>query len=121
MVQETMKVPNVRPSWFSRFWAVVRYEMLWNIRKKKFIGVLILGFALASVALFLTPILRSATGQAITSNADYVATYTIPALGLFLFALATAMNIGGASTGTSKFRHGAQYIGATKSGRLLGS
>ena len=28
------------PSWFTRFWAIVRYEMLWNIRKKKFIGII---------------------------------------------------------------------------------
>ena len=31
---------NNRPSWFARFWAIVRYEMLWNIRKKKFIVIL---------------------------------------------------------------------------------
>jgi ABC-type transport system involved in multi-copper enzyme maturation permease subunit len=66
--------------------------MLWNIRKKKFIGIVILGFVIASVALFLPPILSSATGQALTSNPDYVVTYSIPSFGLFLFALATAMN-----------------------------
>ena len=92
MTADTQKVPRARPSWFSRFWAVVRYEMLWNIRKKKFISIVILGFVIASVALFLPPILSSATGQALTSNPDYVVTYSIPAFGLFLFALATAMN-----------------------------
>ena len=92
MTENTQKIPKARPSWFSRFWAVVRYEMLWNIRKKKFIGIVILGFVIASVALFLPPILSSATGQALTSNPDYVVTYSIPAFGLFLFALATAMN-----------------------------
>jgi ABC-type transport system involved in multi-copper enzyme maturation permease subunit len=66
--------------------------MLWNIRKKKFIGIVILGFVIASVALFLPPILSSVTGQALTSNPDYVVNYSIPAFGLFLFALATAMN-----------------------------
>ncbi len=87
-----MNVARVRPSWFSRFWAVVRYEMLWNIRKKKFIGIVILGFVIASVALFLPPILSSVVDQPIASNPDYVVTYSIPAFGLFLFALATAMN-----------------------------
>jgi len=88
----TQNIPKARPSWFSRFWAVVRYEMLWNIRKKKFIGIVILGFVLASLSLFLPPILGSVTGQALTSNPDYVITYSIPAFSLFLFALATAMN-----------------------------
>jgi len=88
----TQKVQSSRPSWFSRFWAVVRYEMLWNIRKKKFIGIVILGFVIASVALFLPPILSNATGQTLSSNPDYVVSYSIPAFGLFLFALATAMN-----------------------------
>jgi ABC-type transport system involved in multi-copper enzyme maturation permease subunit len=89
---DTQKIPRIRPSWLSRFWAVVRYEMLWNIRKKKFIGIVILGFVITSVALFLPPILSSVTGQALTSNPDYVVTYSIPAFGLFLFALATVMN-----------------------------
>ncbi len=92
MTTDTQKIPRTRPSWLSRFWAVVRYEMLWNIRKKKFIGIVILGFVITSVALFLPPILSSVTGQALTSNPDYVVTYSIPAFGLFLFALATVMN-----------------------------
>jgi ABC-type transport system involved in multi-copper enzyme maturation permease subunit len=89
---DSQKVLRIRPSWFSRFWAVVRYEMLWNIRKKKFIGIVILGFVLASVALFLPPILSSVTEQALTSNPDYVIAYSIGPFGVFLFALATAMN-----------------------------
>jgi len=80
------------PSWLTRFWAIVRYEMLWNIRKKKFLGIVILGFVLATVGLFLPPILSNVTGQSITQNPDYAVTYSIPAFGLFLFALATAMN-----------------------------
>jgi ABC-type transport system involved in multi-copper enzyme maturation permease subunit len=86
------RFPRVRPSWFSRFWAVVRYEMLWNIRKKKFIGIVILSFVLASMGLFLIPIISSVIGQAFSSNSNFVVMYSIPALGLFLFALATAMN-----------------------------
>jgi len=89
---DAQKVPRPRPSWFSRFWAVVRYEMLWNVRKKKFIGIVILGFVITSVALFLPPILSNVTGQTLTSNPDYVVSYSIPVFGLFLFALATVMN-----------------------------
>jgi len=92
LTAENQEPSKSRPSWFGRFWAVVRYEMLWNIRKKKFIGIVILGFVLASVSLFLRPILLSVTGQALSSDPNYVVGYTIPALGLFLFALATAMN-----------------------------
>jgi ABC-type transport system involved in multi-copper enzyme maturation permease subunit len=66
--------------------------MLWNIRKKKLIGIIILGFVITSVALLLPPILSNATGHALTANPDYVVTYSIPTFGLFLFALATAMN-----------------------------
>lgn len=83
---------RARPSWFNRFWAVVRYETLWNIRKKKFLGIVVLGFVIASLSLFLPPILSSVTGQELTSNPDYVVSYSIPAFGLFLFALATVMN-----------------------------
>lgn len=92
MTTKNQKTPRTRPTWFSRFWAVVRYEMLWNIRKKKFVGIVILGFVLATIGLFLPPILSSVTGQTLTSNANFVVTYSMPAFGLFLFALATAMN-----------------------------
>ena len=92
MTTTTRIAGRARPRWFSRFWAVVRYEMLWNIRKKKFIGIVILGFVISSIGLFLPPVLSGVTGQAITSNPDYAITYSIPAFGLFLFALATAMN-----------------------------
>ncbi len=83
---------RLRPSWFTRFWAVVRYEMLWNIRKKKFLGVVIVAFALATIGWVLPLVSSNATGQSIEANPDYAVTYTIPAIGMFLFALITAMN-----------------------------
>ena len=88
----TQKTVRARPSWFTRFLAVVRYEMLWNIRKKKFIGIIIIAFALATLGLALPPILSSTTGTAITSNANFAITYGASSFGFFLFALATAMN-----------------------------
>ncbi len=81
-----------RPSWFIRFWAVVRYEMLWNIRKKKFIGVVIIAFIFATLAWLLPVVLSATTDQIINANPDYAVTFTIPAFGMFLFALITAMN-----------------------------
>ncbi len=92
MIQDTRNAPKIIPTWLSRFWAVVRYEMFWNIRKKKFIGIFILGLALASISLFLPPILSSVTGQELNANPDYVVRYSIGPFGFFLFALATAMN-----------------------------
>ncbi len=92
MTADAQKTSEIRPSWLSRFWAVVRYEMLWNIRKKKFLGIVVLAFVIASVALFLPPILSSVTQREWTANPDYVVSYSIPSFGLFLFALATVMN-----------------------------
>jgi ABC-type transport system involved in multi-copper enzyme maturation permease subunit len=83
---------RTRPSWFSRFWAVVRYEMLWNIRKKKFIGIIIIAFVFATIGLVLPPILGSAFNVEITANTRYAVTFSVGSLGFFLFALATAMN-----------------------------
>lgn len=88
----TQKAARTRPSWFTRFWAIVRYEMLWNIRKKKFIGIIIIAFVLATLGLALPPILSSTTGIAITSNPNFAITYGASSFGFFLFALATAMN-----------------------------
>lgn len=83
---------RTRASWFTRFWAIVRYEMLWNIRKKKFIGVIVVAFVLATIGLALPPYLSSVTGTAITSNPNFAITYGASSFGFFLFALATAMN-----------------------------
>jgi Cu-processing system permease protein len=81
-----------RPSWFTRFWAVVRYEMLWNIRKKKFLGVVIIAFAIATLSWVLPIVSSNATGQPIEADPNYAVTFTIPAIVMFLFALITAMN-----------------------------
>jgi len=51
-----------RPNWITRFLAVVRYEMFWNIRKKKFIGMLIVAFALTTLSLAAGHIVSAITG-----------------------------------------------------------
>jgi ABC-type transport system involved in multi-copper enzyme maturation permease subunit len=81
-----------RPRWFTRFWAVVRYEMLWNIRKKKFLGLVIVAFIFATLSWALPVVLSATTDQAINANPDYAVTFTIPGIGIFLFALIIAMN-----------------------------
>jgi ABC-type transport system involved in multi-copper enzyme maturation permease subunit len=83
---------RLRPSWFTRFWAIVRYELLWNIRKKKFVGVIIIAFAFATLSWALPVVLSATTDQTITANPDYAITFTIPVFGIFLFALIIAMN-----------------------------
>ncbi|MBT0158411.1 ABC transporter permease subunit [Candidatus Bathyarchaeota archaeon A05DMB-2] len=75
-----------RPSWLPRFWAVVRYEMLWNIRKKKFIGIVIAAFALVTVDLALPAFFN------VSENPDFAATFSVGNLVFFLIALVTVMN-----------------------------
>jgi len=89
MTTTTHNALRTRPSWLSRFWAVVRYEMLWNIRKKKFIGIVIIAFVFATLGMVL-PVVLSSTP--IGANPNYVIGVSMSSFGFFLFALATAMN-----------------------------
>lgn len=84
----------VRPNWMTGFLAVVRYELLWNIRKKKIIAILILAFGLASLTLFLPVALNNANNLPTRPNPNYVITIGtgVGSFGFFLFALVTAMN-----------------------------
>jgi ABC-2 type transport system permease protein len=76
-----------------RFWAIVRYEILWNIRKKKILGMVLFALAFSIIPLALAPALLSIVGQTLTKNPDQVATSSgISGLIMFLFALVTAMN-----------------------------
>jgi len=77
---------RTRPSWFTRFWAIVRYEMLWNIRKKKFIAALLIAFVLATVDLAVPAFLH--VGQ----NPYFAATFSGGSFTFFLFGIVTAMN-----------------------------
>jgi ABC-type transport system involved in multi-copper enzyme maturation permease subunit len=77
---------RMHPSWVARFWAVVKYEMLWNIRKKKFIGLVIAAFVLATVNLALPVVFRAG------KNPDFVVTFSAGSIVFFLFAIVTVMN-----------------------------
>ena len=93
MTTATRKGERMRPSWRTRFWAVVRYELLWNIRKKKFLGMIVVALALAIIPLALSPILYSIIGQPLAKNPNYVVgSGGIGGLVFFLFALVSVMN-----------------------------
>jgi ABC-type transport system involved in multi-copper enzyme maturation permease subunit len=74
---------NQWSSWFYRFWAVVRYEMLWNIRKKMFIGALIIAFVLASVNLALPAIFG------VEQNPYFAVSFSVGSFAFILFAIVT--------------------------------
>jgi ABC-type transport system involved in multi-copper enzyme maturation permease subunit len=79
--------------WSVRFWAIIKYELLWNIRKKKFLGMVVVALALGIIPLALSPALDSLVGQPFTKNPDYVVgSGGIGSIILFLFALVTVMN-----------------------------
>ena len=88
-------MPNSRrehPSWFTRFWAVVRYEMLWNIRKKKFIGIIAAVFIIATLILVLPVVSSRSAGVTIKANPTYAITFGGTGFLFLLFAIGTAVN-----------------------------
>jgi len=81
-------------SWTARFLAVVWYEILWNIRKKKFLGMLVVAFAFTTLALALGHIANAFGGPAVEPNPNFVIDSNVGLGGFvfFLFAIVTAMN-----------------------------
>lgn len=89
---ETVESTKASPR-ASGFWAIVRYELLWNIRKKKVLAMVIIALVITIIPIALTPVLSSAAGQKITANPDAVATSGgINSFIMFLLALVTVMN-----------------------------
>lgn len=78
----------------SKFLAVVRYELLWNIRKKKFLGMLIVAFALTTLSLAGGHIISTITGNPVEADPNFVidSNLGIGGFGFFLFAIVTVMN-----------------------------
>jgi ABC-type transport system involved in multi-copper enzyme maturation permease subunit len=66
--------------------------LLWNIRKKKFIGIIIVVFAIATLVLLIPVIGSATTGVPITKNNDYAITFGGNAFVFLLLAIGTAMN-----------------------------
>lgn len=77
-----------------KFLAIVRYEMLWNIRKKKFLGILIIAFALATLSLAGGHITSAITGEPVSPDPNFAVNSSVGlgGFGFFLFAIATVMN-----------------------------
>jgi ABC-type transport system involved in multi-copper enzyme maturation permease subunit len=69
----------------TRFWAVVRYEMLWNIRKKMFIGALIFAFVFATIQLALP------ASFGVAQNPYFGITFTAGNFTFLLFPIVTSM------------------------------
>ena len=76
------------------FLAVLYYELLWNIRKKKMIGLFILVFVIVTLFIGLPPLLDYINGQTLTSNPNTVSDFFSRLSGIFLFLIgvATTMN-----------------------------
>ena len=83
-----------RTGWTGKLLAVVRYEILWNIRKKKFLGMLVVAFALATLSLAGGHIVSAFGGPPVELNPDFVIGSNVGLGGFvfFLFAIVTAMN-----------------------------
>jgi ABC-type transport system involved in multi-copper enzyme maturation permease subunit len=73
---------------------VVRYEILWNIRKKKFLGMLVVAFAFTTLSLALDHIANAFGGPPVEPNPNFVINSNVGLGGFvfFLFAIVTVMN-----------------------------
>ena len=83
-----------KTSWLTGFLAILYYEFLWNLRKKKTIGLFLLIFAIATLQLALPPILDYFQNQPLQPNPNVLSNFLRGLSGIFLFliAVATTMN-----------------------------
>ena len=83
-----------RTTWLTGFLAILYYEFLWNLRKKKIVGLFILVFAIVTLELVLPPLLDYYNGVPLTPNSNVVFDFFNRLSGIFLFliAVATTMN-----------------------------
>ena len=83
-----------RAGTFASFLAVLYYEFLWNIRKKKIIAIFIIIFAIATVLLAFAPIADYVNNQPLKANPTFAFDGVAGLTGIFLFlvGVATTMN-----------------------------
>lgn len=83
-----------RTTWLTGFLAILYYEFLWNLRKKKIVGLFVLVFAIVTLELALPPLLDYYNGVPFTANSNVVFDFFNGLSGIFLFliAVATTMN-----------------------------
>jgi ABC-type transport system involved in multi-copper enzyme maturation permease subunit len=72
----------------------VKYELLWNIRKKKILGLVILVLGLASLSLILPVVFSNIYDRPLEADPDHVINTGVflGELGFFLLAVVTSMN-----------------------------
>src|SRR3989475_9297944 len=85
-----------RAGTLAAFIALLYYEFLWNVRKKKIIAIFIIIFAIATVQLAFTPIADAVANppQTLQANSTFVFGGIEALTGIFLFlvGVATTMN-----------------------------
>src|SRR5215471_15251233 len=76
------------------FCALLRYEFLWNLRKKKTVGLFIIIVALSTLIIFLRPAIDAYIGATLNPDPTFVisSASSIPGILLFLLAVSTSMN-----------------------------
>ena len=84
-----------RTGWLSGFVAILYYEFLWNIRKKKIIALFLIVFAIVTLELALPPIFAYYQGVSLQQNSSFV--YRdffngFSSIFLFLIGVAATMN-----------------------------
>ena len=79
-----------RASWLNGFLAILYYEFLWNLRKKKILGLFILVFTIVTLFLGLPPLLDYINGVTLTKNPNTVTDFFSGFIGIFLFLIAVA-------------------------------
>lgn len=83
-------------SWVSQFIAVIYYELLWNVRKKKMIGVLILAFLIVTLIAVVPWLLAEYTEAPFDSDPMFIinnVSTMSSGFVMFLFAVAISMNM----------------------------
>lgn len=93
-----------KASILSKFKALLKYEILWNLRKRKFQAILLI-VVLVQIITFLVPVIFSSiTGQTIQQD-PYKALSSPSGFFMFLFAIAIGMN-----SIPEEFEHGRAHI-----------
>jgi Cu-processing system permease protein len=84
-----------RAGTLASFFAILYYEFLWNIRKKKIIAIFIIIFAIATVELVFTPIADAVANppQALQANPTFTFDGVASLTGIFLFLVGVAMTM----------------------------
>ncbi|MBN1682141.1 ABC transporter permease [Candidatus Bathyarchaeota archaeon] len=77
-----------------RFYAVLKYEVLWHLRKKKVLGIMILAFGLATLSLALPVVLGNMYNRPIEPDPDRITSISMFSgeLWYFLLAIILGMN-----------------------------